>query len=237
VHSVTQQWHRIFRAQLFRRRSLYQLWADAFGKAKGSKIAYQASGSSSGIRQIKAKTDFGASDVALPASELKRHALLQFPSAISGVAVVYHLPGIKSQELRLTGDLLAQIFSGKITQWNDARLQTANPQLRLPAKAIEVLVREDGSGTTWNFSYRAKSAPAGKPKQSRFRIALATAFPRHQRQQRCCRNAQKRRSVSAISITTILLQEKLDAALLQNQDGKFVSPGGESFAAALNNSR
>lgn len=219
---------------------LYQLWADAFGKAKGSKIAYQASGSSSGIRQIKeAKTDFGASDVALPASELKRHALLQFPSAISGVAVVYHLPGIKSQELRLTGDLLAQIFSGKITQWNDARLQSANPQLRLPAKAIEVLVREDGSGTTWNFSdYLSKVSTGWKAETGR---DFVLRWQPHFRATKGSSGVAAALRKTPFSISYIdynyVLQEKLDAAQLQNQDGKFVSPGGESFAAALNNSR
>jgi phosphate transport system substrate-binding protein len=123
--------------------------------------------------------------------------------------------------LRLTGDLLAQIFSGKITQWNDARLQTANPQLRLPAKAIEVLVREDGSGTTWNFSYLSKVSTGWKAETVAIsycagnRISAppkaAAVLPQ------ALRNAVQ---YQLYRLQPYVLQEKLDAALLQNQDGK-----------------
>lgn len=218
---------------------LYQIWANAYAKAKGGKIEYQATGSSTGIKKIKeAQTDFGASDVALPAADLKKHALLQFPSAISGVAIVYNVPGIRHGELQLTGELAALIFSGKITTWNDPKLQAVNPGLKLPAKSIEVQVRQDGSGTTYNFSdYLSKVSPAWKTEMGRDFILRWPSGFNASKGSAAVAAALKKNSYSISYIDyNYVTQEKLDAAQLQNRDGKFVSPGGESFSAALNNS-
>ena len=174
----------------------------------------------------------------MPAADLKKHALLQFPSAISGVAVVYNLPGVRHGELQLTGELIAQIFSGKITSWNDNRLQAANPKLKLPARDIEVVVRQDGSGTTYNFSdYLSKNSPAWRTEMGRdFMMRWPANFNANKGSAAVAAAVRKNTySISYIDYNYVT-QDKLDAAQIQNRDGKFVSPNGESFSAALQNS-
>jgi len=143
---------------------LYQTWGEAYAKTSGILLDYKPIGSSAGIQQIKAReVDFGASDIALSPADLKKAQLLQFPVAISGVVPVVNLPGVKSGELRLTGEVLASIFLREITEWNDPAIRALNPEVNLPKKTIEVVVRQEGSGSTYHFSdYLSKKAPLGK---------------------------------------------------------------------------
>ena len=132
---------------------LISKWSADYAKATGNKVNYQSIGSGGGIAQIKAGTvDFGSSDKPLDSAELAKDGLVQFPSTIGGVVPVVNLPGIEAGALRLTGPLLADIYLGKITMWNDAAIAAVNPGVPLPAEKINVVRRSDGSGTTFNFT-------------------------------------------------------------------------------------
>jgi phosphate transport system substrate-binding protein len=129
---------------------LYAKWASEYNKATNIKINYQSVGSGAGIKQIEAKTvTFGASDMPLTDEKLQASGLFQFPTAIGGVVPVINLKGIEPGQLRLTGAVMAEIFLGKITRWDDAAIKSLNPSLALPDQAITVVRRADGSGTTF----------------------------------------------------------------------------------------
>lgn len=132
---------------------VYAKWADAFKKQTGITINYQSVGSGAGIKQIQSKTvDFGATDMPLTEQQLNKDNLHQFPMVIGGNVVVFNIEGIKSNELVLTGDVVADIYLGKITKWNDKRITELNPNAKLPNEAILVVRRSDGSGTTYLFT-------------------------------------------------------------------------------------
>lgn len=129
---------------------LYSKWASEYNKSTGTKINYQSVGSGAGIKQIEAKTVvFGASDMPLTDEKLKDIGLFQFPTAIGGVVPVINIAGIDAGQMKLTGTLIADIFLGKITKWNDPAIKALNPTLALPDQAITVVRRADGSGTTF----------------------------------------------------------------------------------------
>ena len=131
---------------------IYAKWADAYKKATGVAMNYQSIGSGGGIKQITSRTvDFGASDMPMKGEDLDRAGLIQFPAIIGGVVPVYNIRGIESGRLRLTGEVLAMMYLGKIKTWNDPMIQAINPGLALPAEAITVVARSDGSGTTFIF--------------------------------------------------------------------------------------
>jgi phosphate transport system substrate-binding protein len=132
---------------------LYAKWADAYNKATGVKINYQSVGSSAGLRQIRGKTvDFGASDIPLTDEELAKDNLVQFPAVIGGVVPVINVSGIAAGQLKLTGQVLGDIYLGKVTKWNDAAITALNPGVSLPDATIAAVRRADGSGTTFIFT-------------------------------------------------------------------------------------
>ncbi len=218
---------------------LYSKWADAYSKKTEVNVVYQPVGSSAGIKQIKAKTvDFGASDVALSVADLKHDGLIQFPSAISGAVVVVNLPGIATGKLKLNGEILADIFARKISQWNDPAIAAVNTDLKLPKKAIEVIVRQDGSGTTYNFTdYLSKLNPEW---QSAYGKNFTIKWHPELIQAKGSSGISAAVKKTAYAISYIdynyVLQDNLDYALLKNRDGKFVSPSAEAFAASMVNS-
>src|SRR5215831_20178167 len=125
---------------------IYSKWAEAYNKATGNQINYQSVGSGAGIKQINAKTvDFGASDMPLKDEELSTSGLMQFPTVIGGVVPVINVAGVKPGQLKLTGAVLADIYLGKVTKWNDAAVTALNPGVALPDAAIAVVRRADGS--------------------------------------------------------------------------------------------
>ena len=129
---------------------LYSKWASEYNKSTGVKINYQSVGSGAGIKQIEAKTVvFGASDMPLTDDKLTALGLFQFPTVIGGVVPVINVTGIDAGQMKLTGTLIADIFLGKITKWNDPAIKALNPTLPLPDQAITVVRRADGSGTTF----------------------------------------------------------------------------------------
>jgi len=133
---------------------IYAKWADSYKKATGDGLNYQSIGSGAGIKQIKAKTvTFGATDAPLKAKDLDEAGLVQWPMVMGGIVPVVHLAGVKADGLTLDGKTLANIYLGKIKTWNDPAIAKLNPGLKLPATAIAVIHRADGSGTTFNYSY------------------------------------------------------------------------------------
>ena len=145
---------------------IYSLWAHQYSKSSNVQINYQSVGSGAGIRQITNRTiDFGATDMPLKDEELEKNGLVQFPTLIGGVVPVVNIVGIKPGQIKLTGPVLADIYLGKITKWNDRAILSLNPALKLPDAAIAVVRRADGSGTTFLFSsYLSKVSEEWKTK-------------------------------------------------------------------------
>ena len=141
-------------------------WADAYHTANGIAVNYQAIGSGGGIQQINAKTvDFGASDKPLKHEDLVKNSEVQFPAVIIAIVPVVNIPGIKAGDLVLSGDVLADIYLGKVAYWDDAAIKKLNPSLKLPHLDISSVHRSDGSGTTFNFTdYLGKVSPEWQQK-------------------------------------------------------------------------
>ncbi len=137
---------------------IYAKWAEAYKAKTGNGLNYQSIGSSGGIKQIKAKTvDFGATDNPVKFDDLQADGLVQFPAIIGGVVPIINVDGIKPGQIRLDGQTLADIFQGKISNWNDKRIADLNPGVKIPSGDITIVHRADGSGTTAIFTdYLAK---------------------------------------------------------------------------------
>jgi phosphate transport system substrate-binding protein len=209
-------------------------WSNDYQAATGHRINYQSIGSGGGIAQIKAGTvDFGSSDAPLSPADLAASGLLQFPSVIGGVVPVANVPGLQPGALKLTGALLADIFLGKITTWNDARLAELNPELKLPALAIRVIHRSDGSGTTFNFvNYLGKVSPEWKTKVGEgTSVKWPAGYGGKGNEGVAAYVKQIKGGIGYVELS-YALQNKMAYAALQNAAGKFVGPSPESFAAA-----
>jgi phosphate transport system substrate-binding protein len=129
---------------------IYTKWADAYQKSGGGKVNYQGIGSSGGVKQIVAKTvDFAGSDAPLKDDELAKEGLFQFPTVVGGVVPVVNVPGVTPGELTLSGEVLGDIYLGKIKKWNDPAIVALNPKVKLPDTDIAVVRRADGSGTSF----------------------------------------------------------------------------------------
>lgn len=213
---------------------VYAKWAEAYNKATGNKLNYQSIGSGGGITQIKAKTvDFGASDMPLKPADLEKDGMMQFPTVMGGVVPVVNLQGIKPGEIKLTGEVLANIYLGKINKWNDPALAALNPDLKLPAQDIAVVRRADGSGTTFIFTnYLSKVSAEWKQKVGE---GTAVQWP-------LGLGGKGNEGVSAFvqrvagSIGYVeyayAKQNKLLHTQLQNADKVFVQPSDDAFKAA-----
>lgn len=200
---------------------------------------YRATGSGEGIEQLRRGTvDFAASDYALSSEELKSAQLIQFPTAISAVVLVANIPGIKAGDIKLSANLVAQIFSGKISQWNDARLVQLNPTLNLPNKSIAVIARKDSSGTSYNFSdYLSKASPEWRQSYGRSQqIAWPDKFLLVSGSNDAARLLKRTDySLSYIDYSHAY-QLKLDTLQLQNKDGRYLQANTETITMAAANS-
>ncbi|WP_019674017.1 phosphate ABC transporter substrate-binding protein PstS [Psychrobacter lutiphocae] len=133
---------------------IYQKWSADYQAATKGQVNYNSIGSSGGVKQIQANTvDFGASDMPLQPAELESAGLIQFPTVIGGVVPVVNIEGVEPGKLVLSGEVLADIYLGKITKWNDPAITALNEGLALPDAGITTVHRSDGSGTTFNFTY------------------------------------------------------------------------------------
>lgn len=213
---------------------LYAKWADAYQKASGTRVNYQSIGSSGGIRQIKGKTvDFGASDAPLKADELEKDGLVQFPTVFGGVVPVVNVPGVQPGQLKLTGPVLADIYIGKITKWNDKAIAELNPGMNLPSSDIGVVRRADGSGTTAIFTnYLAKVSPEWKEKVGEGTTVQWPVGLGGKGNEGVSAFVQRLPGSIGYVEYSYAKTNKLPHASLQNAAGNFVQPDDETVAAA-----
>ena len=213
---------------------LISKWSADYNAATGNKVNYQSIGSGGGIAQIKAGTvDFGSSDKPLDSAELKAAGLAQFPSTIGGVVPVVNLAGIAAGQMHLTGPVLADIFLGRIVQWNDPAIAKLNPGLKLPNSKIAVVHRSDGSGTTFNFSaYLSAISSNWKQKVGE---GTAIQFPvgvGGKGNEGVASFVQNIKGSIGYVEMAYALQNKMIYTGLQNASGHWVLPSTETFAAA-----
>ncbi len=216
---------------------IYAKWADAYKKSTGTGLNYQSIGSGGGIKQITAKTvDFGASDMPLKPEELDKEGLTQFPTVIGGDVPVVNLPGVKSGELRLTGQALADIYLGKITKWDDPAIAALNKGVKLPAQDITVVHRSDGSGTTFIWvNYLSKMSPEWKTKVGEGTSVNWPAGVGGKGNEGVASYVQRIAGAIGYVEYAYALQNKMTSAAVQNRDGEYVQANAEAFKAAAAN--
>ncbi len=218
---------------------LYVALSGIYAKKQPVSLAYEATGSTDGLKKIRGNTvDFGATDIALSAEQRKSAKLLCFPTAISGVVPVVNIPGVAKGKLQLTGDVLADLFARKITKWNDPKLKALNPGLSLPDLAVAVVVREDGSGSTFNFTdYLSKTNAEWAGSYGRnFRIVWADGVTKVKGSNGVVAELKKTTGAIAYVDYQYAVKAGLASAALKNHDGRFVTAGAAGFSSALNNS-
>jgi len=216
---------------------IYARWAESYNKETGSRMNYQSIGSSGGIRQIRAKTvDFGATDAPLKGEELEKDGFVQFPVVMGGVVAVYNVQGVATGQLKLTGEVLADIFNGRISKWNDTKISQINQGVTLPDATITPVYRSDGSGTTNVFTtYLSQVSESWKSGPG---AGTAVQWPVGQ-------GGKGNEGVAALiqqvpnSIGYVeyayAKQNNIPVAQLQNKSGKFVSPQATAFQIAAAN--
>jgi phosphate transport system substrate-binding protein len=215
---------------------LYSKWFNEYATTTGVKINYQSIGSGGGIRQLSEQTvDFGATDAPMSDAELakaKGGAVLHIPTVLGAVVVTYNVPDL-ARPLRLDGTALADVFLGKITKWNDARLAALNPGVKLPATDILVVHRSDGSGTSYVFTdylatvSQAWAAAPGRGKEVQWPVGLGAKGNEGVA-------GQVKQLAGSIGYVELAYakQNKLAYADLKNAKGQFVTPSIEAVTAA-----
>jgi phosphate transport system substrate-binding protein len=212
-------------------------WAEAYKAGRGVTVNYQSIGSGGGIKQIEQKTvDFGASDAPLPPAELDKFGLMQFPVVIGGDVPVVNLPGIEPGKLKLTGPILADIFLGKIVNWNDKAIAAANSDLSLPDQAIAVIHRSDGSGTTYIWvDYLSKASAEWKDKIG---VNTAVEWPvgvGGDGNEGVAELVERTAGAVGYVEHAYAVQKKMIYAQVQNKNGSFVLPRKTAFQIAAAN--
>jgi phosphate transport system substrate-binding protein len=216
---------------------IYAKWAEAYKQKTGTSMNYQSIGSGGGIKQIEAKTvDFGASDMPLTPDVLNKDNLQQFPMVMGGVVPVVNLAGVAPGQLKLDGKVLAGMYLGTITNWNDKAIAALNPGMTLPDKAIATVHRSDGSGTNFIFTHYLSSIDPDF--KSKIGENTSVEFPGGL-------GGKGNEGVAALASRTdgaigyveyaYALQNKMTYAQLKNHDGAYVSPDSSTFQAAAAN--
>ena len=213
---------------------LYQKWGEAAQKAIGVQLNYQSVGSGAGQTQIKNRTvDFGASDAPLTDAALKEANLMQFPTVMGSVVAIVNVPGVEDGQMRLTGEMLSDIYLGKVTKWNDPRLVEMNRGVTLPNLAIAPVYRADGSGTTFVWvSYLSAASSEFKDKVgvgTSVRFPTGTGARGNEGVAGAVRNT---RGAIGYVENAYATQNKLTSTQLRNKAGNFVKPTTEAFTAA-----
>jgi phosphate transport system substrate-binding protein len=213
---------------------IYSKWADSYNKATDVRVNYQSVGSGAGIKQITGKTvDFGASDMPLTDEALAKDGLVQFPTVIGGVVPVVNIKGIEPGQIKLTGQLLGDIYLGKITKWNDPALAALNPGVPFPDATISVVRRADGSGTTFIFTnYLSKVNAEWKSKVGEgTAVNWPTGAGGKGNEGVSAFVARLPNSIGYVEYAYVK-QAKLTYALLKNKDGEYSAPDDAAFKAA-----
>ena len=216
---------------------IYVKWADAYTKGTGVRIIYQSVGSGAGMRQIRGKTvDFGASDAPLSDGELTRDGLIQFPLIVGGVVPAVNIRGVAPGQMKLTGPVIADVYLGKITRWNDPAIVALNPGVPLPEATIAVVRRADGSGTSFLFTnYLSKVSPEWKAKVG---AGTAVNWPTGaggKGNEGVSSHVQRLPNAIGYVEFAYARQHKLAHVLMRNQAGNYVAPSHSSFKAAAAN--
>lgn len=213
---------------------IYAKWADEYKKQTGIGLNYQSIGSGGGIKQVQARTvTFGASDMPLAIEDLEKDGLVQFPMIIGGVVPVINVPGIAPGAIKLDGRTLADLFLGKITKWNDPALVRLNPDISLPATAVAIVHRSDGSGTTFIFAdYLSKVSAEWRDKVG---VNTALAWPTGigaKGNEGVANNVMRTRGALGYVEYAYAKQNKLNHVRLVNRDSQAVAPDLSTFQSA-----
>lgn len=213
---------------------IYAKWAEAYKAKSGVAMNYQSIGSGGGIKQIIAKTvDFGASDMPLKPEALEKDGLMQFPAVMGGVVPVVNVVGIEAGQLKLDGKVLAEIFLGKISKWNDPAIVALNAGAKLPDATINVVHRADGSGTTFIFTnYLSKvseewKSAVGENTQVNWKVGTGGKG-----NEGVASYVQQIKNSIGYVEYAYALQTKMTYTQLKNRDGQFVKPDDSTFKAA-----
>ena len=215
---------------------VYAKWAEGYHAATGNQVNYQSIGSSGGINQILAKTvAFGASDAPMSGDDLAKNGLAQFPAIIGGAVPVFNLPGFQPGELRVSGPVLAEMFMGTITNWNDPKLAALNPGKPLPDQAITVVHRADGSGTTFNWTDYLSAV--SKDWADKVGKGASVSWPAKTEvggkgNEGVAANVGRIKGAIGYVEYAYAKKNRLTHMKVQNQAGNFVDPGDKTFAAA-----
>jgi phosphate transport system substrate-binding protein len=209
-------------------------WSADYNKATKNKVNYQSIGSGGGIAQIKAATvDFGSSDAPLKAGDLAASGLAQFPSVMGAVVPVVNIPGLKQGQVKLTGPILADIFLGKLTMWNDPVIAAVNPGVAFPAQKITVVHRSDGSGTTFNFvNYLSKVSLDWRNKVGEgTAVKWPTGLGGKGNEGVAAYTKQIKGAIGYVELS-YAITNKLNYTAVRNRAGNFIVPSKESIKAA-----
>lgn len=215
---------------------IYAKWAEAYKKTTNIGLNYQSIGSSGGIRQIRAKTvTFGGTDAPVSGADLDKDGMVQFPTVLGGVVPVINLDGFKPGELRVTGEVLAEMFSGDIAKWNDPKIAKLNPGKKLPDQSITVVHRADGSGTTFIFTdYLNEVSKVWKDKVGKgaaVKWPAASSVGGKGNEGVAANVSRVKGSIGYVEYA-YAKKNKIPHLQLQNRDGQFVNPDDDTFAAA-----
>ena len=215
---------------------VYAKWAEAYKKATGIGLNYQSIGSSGGLRQIRAKTvAFGATDAPVAGDVLDRDGMVQFPAIIGGTVPIFNVEGFAQGEMRMTGPVLAELFMGTISKWNDPKIAALNPGKTLPNQAITVVHRADGSGTTFNWTDYLSAV--SKPWADTVGKGAAVKWPAPtsvggKGNEGVAANVTRIKGSVGYVEYAYAKKNNIPYMALQNKDGQFVRPDDKTFAAA-----
>ncbi len=213
---------------------LYYDWAFSYKKDTNNRVNYQSIGSGGGIKQItKRIVNFGASDKPLNSKKLASSKLLQFPAVIGSIVIAFNVDGIADETLKLSNDVVADIFAGKISKWNDEKIAKNNSSIKLPNQKIIVVHRSDGSGTTYNFTYYLSGS--SKNWKNNFGIGKAVdwAVGIGGKGNEGVANLVKQTPYSIGYIENAYKEKNhLSAAVLKTASGKWVVANEDNFKAA-----
>ena len=215
---------------------IYAKWAEEYKKVTGTGLNYQSIGSSGGIRQIRAKTvTFGATDAPVSGADLDKDGMVQFPAIIGGTVPIINLDGFKPGELRVTGPVLAEMFMGTISKWNDPKFAALNPGKSLPDQLITVVHRADGSGTTFNWTdyltaiSKDWADKVGKGAAVKWPAATSVGGKGNEG---VAANVNRIKGSIGYVEYAYVKKNNMNFMQMQNADGRYVSPDDTTFAAA-----
>lgn len=214
---------------------VYQKWTYTYSQQNpGTQVSYQSMGSGAGLNQIKAGTvDFAGSDNPLTLEQQEEAGLEQYPMLTGGVVVIVNLPGVKNNQLKLSQDVLARIFLGEITSWNDPAIKALNPKLKLPRLKITVVRRADSSGTSFIFTnYLSKISADWKKKVGQGSSVKWPVGIGGQKNPGVCNNVARTRGAIGYTEYTYAVEAKLACAMLENASGNYVAPNQASFSTS-----